>query len=203
MAIGLVLFDLDGVLVEYDRHRRVRLLAEALGHPHDVVQGLLFAGGDGLEDRYDAGELDTAAYLSAIGAALGCRIDADSWCAARRAAMRMPDAVARTVETVAAKCDVGVLTNNGVLIAEQWPTLLPSMALLQGRVLCSGALRASKPQPAIFERALAHFGRRPEHTLFLDDNMDNVAGARAAGLHAEQVLRPGEFAAILAAYGVA
>ena len=64
-------------------------------------------------------------------------------------------------------------------------------------------LRASKPQAAIFERALAHFGHRAEDTLFLDDNAGNVAGARAAGLHAEQVLRPGDFAPILAAYGAA
>lgn len=68
---------------------------------------------------------------------------------------------------------------------------------------CAAACCASKPQAAIFERALAHFGHRAEDTFFLDDNAGNVAGARAASLHAEQVLRPGDFAAILAAYGVA
>jgi glucose-1-phosphatase len=203
MPIRLVLFDLDGVLVEYDRHQRVRLLAEALGHPHDAVQTLLFNDGVGLEDRYDAGAVDTVRYLAAISEALGCRLDADTWCAARSAAMRVPDAIARVVETVAARCDVGVLTNNGPLIAERWRTLLPGLSSLHGRVLCSGMLRASKPQAAIFEHALAHFGHRAEETLFLDDSAGNVAGARAAGLHAEQVLRPGDFAAILAAYGVA
>ena len=116
---------------------------------------------------------------------------------------RVPGAVAKTVETIAARCDVGVLTNNGPLIAERWRTLLPALAPLHGRVLCSGMLRASKPQAAIFERALAHFGHRAQDTLFLDDNAGNVAGARAAGLHAEQVLRPGDFGAILADYGLA
>ena len=203
MPIRLVLFDLDGVLVDYDRHERVRLLAEALGHPHDTVQTLLFNDGVGLEDRYDAGAIGTVRYLAAISEALGCRMDADTWCAARSAAMRVPDAVAQAVEIIAARCDVGVLTNNGPLIAERWPTLLPMLAPLHDRVLCSGVLRASKPQAAIFERALAHFGHRAEDTLFLDDNAVNVTGARSAGLHAEQVLRPGDFAGILAAYGVA
>jgi glucose-1-phosphatase len=203
MPIRLVLFDLDGVLVDYDRHLRVRLLADALGHPHHAVQALLFDDGGGLEDRYDAGEIDTHAYLAAIGEALGCRMHANAWCAARSGAMRLPDDVLPAVEAVASRRDVGVLTNNGALIAEHWRTLLPALASLHGRVLCSGMLRASKPQAAIFERALAHFGHRAQDTLFLDDNAGNVAGARAAGLHAEQVLRPGDFAAILAAYGVA
>lgn len=202
MPIRLVLFDLDGVLVDYDRHRRVGLLADALGHPHDAVQSLLFNDGAGLEDRYDAGDIDTARYLAAISEALGCRLDADTWCAARSASMHLPGAVAQAVEAVAARCDVGVLTNNGPLIDERWRTLLPALAPLHGRVLCSGMLRASKPHATIFERALAHFGHRAEDTLFLDDNAGNVAGARAAGLHAEQVLRPGAFTGILAAYGV-
>jgi glucose-1-phosphatase len=203
MSIRLVLFDLDGVLVDYDRHQRVRLLAEALGQPHGTVQALLFNNGAGLEDQYDAGDIDTAAYLAAIGDALGCRMGADAWCSARKAAMRIPDAVVQAVESVAARCDIGVLTNNGALVHEHWTTLLPALSPLHGRVLCSGMLRASKPQGAIFERALVHFGHRAEDTLFLDDNADNVAGARNAGLHAEQVLRPGDFAAILAAYGMA
>ena len=43
-----------------------------------------------------------------------------------------------------------------------------------------------KPAPEIFLRAAADVGCAPNECLFIDDRADNVAGARAAGMPAEQ-----------------
>jgi len=69
-------------------------------------------------------------------------------------------------------------------------------------VFSSGLLRASKPSQEIFHIALERLGHTPHHALFLDDNFDNVEGARAAGLFAEHVAHPGAFDTILACYGL-
>lgn len=41
-----------------------------------------------------------------------------------------------------------------------------------------------KPHRAIFDRALSDLGCEPSEAIFTDDKLDNVAGARTAGMHA-------------------
>jgi len=47
-------------------------------------------------------------------------------------------------------------------------------------------LGAAKPELAFFTRAAGRIGAAPSAILFIDDNRDNVAAARTAGLAAEQ-----------------
>ena len=49
--------------------------------------------------------------------------------------------------------------------------------------LYSCALGAAKPSPLYFERALKAIGANATSTLFIDDRLENVEGARRAGLH--------------------
>jgi putative hydrolase of the HAD superfamily len=46
-------------------------------------------------------------------------------------------------------------------------------------------LGVAKPDPAYFTEAVRRLGTEPGRTLLLDDNRDNVAGAKEAGLLAE------------------
>jgi len=198
---SLVLFDLDGVLVEYDRPRRLQHLGDAVGRSAEQVYEALF--GSGLEDRYDAGELSTDVYLTELGSHLGVAVDRTAWSAARTASMTCTTETCTRIARLAQRVEVGVLTNNGVLIEDLLPDALPGLfPLLEGRVFCSGTLGASKPSQDIYRIALERLGHAPQRALFLDDNFDNVEGARAAGLYAEHVARPGAFDTILACYGL-
>lgn len=49
----------------------------------------------------------------------------------------------------------------------------------------SSDLGVAKPDPAYFTEATRRLGTEPGRTLLLDDNADNVAGAKKAGLVAE------------------
>jgi putative hydrolase of the HAD superfamily len=51
-------------------------------------------------------------------------------------------------------------------------------------VLISAHVGLIKPESAIFEYLLAHFGLRAENTLLIDDCAANVLAARQAGMHA-------------------
>jgi glucose-1-phosphatase len=196
-----VLFDLDGVLVAYDRRGRMEHLGNAIGCTADAVFAALFESG--LEDRYDAGDITTDDYLATLGESLGCQVDRTTWSAARTASMHCAPATCARIAALSKQCDVAVLTNNGALIAEILPTAIPDLfPSLDGRVFCSGALGASKPSRDAFLRVVDRLGHVPHRTLFLDDNMDNVEGARAAGLFAEHVAQAGEFNAILGVYGL-
>ncbi|MEA9587050.1 HAD-IA family hydrolase [Xanthomonas sp. WHRI 10064A] len=198
---SLLLLDFDGVLASYSRPRRLAALATAAACPPQRVQQVLFE--QGLERAYDAGELDTQAYLTQLSDGLGHPIDRATWIAARVAACRADPAVVAQVLAVSATTAVAVLTNNGPLMAEAIAQLVPSLfPLLQGRVLCSGALGGRKPQLEVYQRALAQLGAEPARTLFVDDLFVNVRGARAAGLHADTVRDARALRRVLKRYGL-
>ena len=49
-------------------------------------------------------------------------------------------------------------------------------------VVVSGAEKLVKPDPAIYHLALERFGLEAERTVFIDDNVANIAGAASVGL---------------------
>jgi len=200
--LRLVLFDFDGVLAHYQHDARLEHLARIAGCTSAQVTAALFESG--LERAYDSGALETATYLTRLGDALGCTIDTSAWIASRVASSRVDPAVMALVTDVAARVPVGVLSNNGALMAEAMRDIVaPLFPMLEGRVLCSGALGVRKPERAIFDRALAHFGANAHETLFLDDLFVNVQGARAAGLHADTVVDARSMRKVLRRYALA
>lgn len=48
----------------------------------------------------------------------------------------------------------------------------------------SFAVGARKPNPEVYQHVLQALRVAPEHTLFVDDQLKNVEGARAVGIHA-------------------
>lgn len=69
-------------------------------------------------------------------------------------------------------------------------------------IFVSGLLGMVKPHPAIFRHALAAMGRPAERCLFIDDNAANVAGAEAVGLHAHRFTSPEGLRSDLAGRGL-
>lgn len=194
---SLVLFDLDGVLVDYDRGARTRHLARVAGCSEAHAWTVLFESG--LEQRFDAGSVTTEGYLDELGHA----IDVDSWTAARAAGVRLAPETVALLGAVAGRLDVAILTNNGHLLVERLPLIAPGLfPLLQGRVLCSAAVGHRKPEPMAYAIALERLGHPPAATLFLDDMQANVDGARRAGLHAELVASPASLRDVLARHGL-
>jgi putative hydrolase of the HAD superfamily len=62
-------------------------------------------------------------------------------------------------------------------------------------VTLSSAVGVTKPDPAIFDRALAHHGLAPAEALHVGDSpVEDRDGARAAGLHAVLIDRDGRHA---------
>ncbi|WP_420010244.1 HAD-IA family hydrolase [Xanthomonas sacchari] len=199
---ALLLLDFDGVLANYTRTVRIAALAAHCRCEAAQVREALF--GSGLETAYDGGELDTDAYLQRLSAGLGAQVDATAWIAVRVAASRADAGVVAQVLALADRVDIGVLTNNGALMAQAIAQIVPTLfPLLQGRVLCSGTLGGRKPQAEVYRRALDHFGVAPRHALFLDDLFVNVRGARAIGMRAETASGARAVRRALARHGLA
>ena len=79
---------------------------------------------------------------------------------------------------------------------------IPILGRFRG-ITVSGRVGVMKPDLAIYRLHAETFGLDPAATLFFDDNVKNVEGARAAGWNAEVFRSPAELRKDLARFGVA
>lgn len=88
-------------------------------------------------------------------------------------------------ELHAADIPLFAITNFG---AEFWAAFRPTAPIfdLFRDIVVSGEEKLVKPDPAIFALAARRFGHAPSAMLFIDDNLPNVAGARACGWQSHQ-----------------
>lgn len=140
-----------------------------------------------LRDAYDRGELSGSAYWLAVGRSVGARIDPELTAALvdRDIALwaRVDDAMVAWVNGVAESgVRVGLLSN---MVAEIGSYLRDTMRLFQSfaSVTYSYEVRVAKPDPRIYQHALASLHAAPHEVLFLDDRAANVAAARRLGMH--------------------
>lgn len=150
---------------------------------------------------YDRGAIGAQEYWRAVAADLGveppearlARIierDCDAWFEYRPAMMRaLPELRARVRS-------LGLLSNINVEGAERLRASFPRLELFDHLTL-SCELDLMKPERAIFEHCLRGLGAKAGDSLFVDDNLENVEGARAAGMHSVRFIDEEHFFAEL------
>lgn len=200
-GIKLVLFDMDNVLCDYDRGKRVACLAELAGATSDVIHKAIWDSG--FELLGDSGTLDAADYLRGFGKRIGYPLSLDEWVEARRRSMQVDRAMLEIAGSLRKTVDIAVLTNNTTLVADHIDTLLPDLRPLFGsRIHTSAQFKAAKPDPRCYRLCLSELNVRPESVLFVDDLAANVAGAREAGLFAHHHTSVETFRQTLSEHGL-
>lgn len=183
MSIAAVIFDLDGVLVDFVPGERTRYLAARTGIAPATIAALFSSA---FEQRAEAGAFATGdEYLEAFNLTLGSDLTRDEWVTARKRAMRPRAEMQSLVATLTRRVTVGALTNNGALVRESLPDLTgPLWPLLNPRLWVSCEFGARKPETRVFRELTARLGLAAGEILFVDDSAANCDGARAAGLQA-------------------
>lgn len=189
MRPDCVVFDLGGVLVEWDpRHLYRRLLPD-----DEAVEAFLAEiGFDEWNHAMDAGEGTWSEAVAAL--------------AARHPHHRELIAAypARFLETLAGAIDgsvtlLGELHRRGTRLVALTNWAAETFAMARGEmpfldqfeaVVVSGEERVAKPDPAVFDLVVRRFGLDPTRTLLVDDRMVNVEAAAAAGWQAVRFTGP-------------
>lgn len=196
----LVVFDLDGVLVDYQREIRLDTLARVVGAPPAVVNEALFKSG--LEGRNDRGELGLEDYLDAVRRRHGLDIPRDAFVEARRQSMRLRHEVLQLAERIAPQTTLALFSNNGQWLGRHLPKFMPELRPLFGtRLVTSGQLGLTKPDPQAYYACLSTLGFSAASSLMIDDREANVVGARDAGMDAILYASPPQLAGDLLARG--
>ena len=97
--------------------------------------------------------------------------------------------------------DVTALTNFAADTFAEARVMYPFLDAFRG-ITVSADIGLMKPELAIYRHHEKAFGLDPAATLFFDDSLPNVEGARAAGWNAEQFTGADRMRADLARYGI-
>lgn len=186
MRVDTVVFDIGGVLVDWQPH---------------------LAWAD------DLGEDGARAFLDRIGFDK-INFACDGGARFSHAADKLPDPkdaahlrqyVERYTRTVPEKISgtwdiLHALRNQGIALhaitnwsAETWPEGLkvhPELGQVFGTTVVSGQIGIVKPSVAIYRQLCAEAGVRPAQCVFIDDGPQNCIGAQAAGMDAIHFTSP-------------
>ncbi|NLS02663.1 HAD family phosphatase [Rhizobium sp. P32RR-XVIII] len=111
------------------------------------------------------------------------------------------DSVAIMEGLIAKGRDVTMLTNFASDTFREAQVRFPFLTKPRG-VTVSGDVRLIKPDVAIYETHAKSFGLEPAATIFIDDSLPNVEGAKAAGWQAVHFTGAAKLRSDLATYGV-
>ena len=182
MTIKTVVFDLGGVLTDWDRRHLYRKLFDDADEMETFLSTVCTMEWN---DQLDRGKpfADAIAELSAKHPDYADHIEAYHSRWIEMVAGVMDDTVAIVEELRGHGVPLYALSNwsheTFLLVRHQ----LPFLELFDG-ILLSSEIGITKPDRRIFEELFRRFGLDPADTLFIDDAAPNVEGARAAGLQA-------------------
>ncbi len=181
-APSAVLFDLGGVLFNYDPDRRLRYIGDAAGLPASEVQARVFD--TDFAAKCEAGLLDGAASYAKFCRLLGVDWSYESYRDALVSAFEADGIIFGLARELASIREVGCLSNNGQTQKDGLACLHPDYAaIFADRVYFSSDLGHLKPSPEAFNAVLERWGKQPEDILFVDDTVDNLIAAQQIGFH--------------------
>ncbi len=174
---------MDDVLCAYHVDIRIAALAEITGRAADSIRASIWET-DFLEQS-DRGAYSAQAYLEEFGRRLDYPLSRAEWVAARKAAMPPFHDVLGLVGRVKKRLPVALLTNNDHLLGETLDEIFPDLIPLFGdAIFVSARIGAAKPDAACFMHCCTALKVAATETFFTDDLVENVLGAKSAGLMA-------------------
>lgn len=187
--ITTVFFDFGGVFTDSPFDAFGAYGAQIGASPEQVIE-IVFGGygvdGDHPWHQVERGEVtleEARDAILALGRAQGFEVDIwDVFMAMSANGGGLRTELVDYVRRIrAAGISTGIITNNVVEFSEHWRAMLPVEELFD-LVVDSSEVGIRKPNPAIFQHALAARSLTADQVLFLDDFPGNVVAAEALGI---------------------
>ena len=183
----LLLFDLGGVLVNYDP---IGPLTKLLPHRDDHQDIVRRWGGREELRQLETGRCPPHAFAMAVVAEFGLRLSPQEFLSNFALWDRgpLPGAI-ELLRSLRGKIRLACLSNNNSV---HWSRLCDVFGLNRelDATYLSHEIGVMKPDRRAYEHVLVREGVAPHETVFVDDNADNVAAARALGIDAYRCVGP-------------
>jgi len=184
-----IIFDLGGVLYNIDQ----RLSLEAMKNLglEDLDQFLLEAGSEQVFERFDRGELSAVDFRQALRRLSGLNVpDVQIDAAWNAMLLDFPEYRIELLEGLRGHYRLFLLSNTNAIHYPFYQRYMLDTHGIDGldhlfeKTYLSHKLGMRKPHPEIFKVIINENELLPEETLFVDDTLEHVLGARKVGLRA-------------------
>ena len=183
MPPNFLYFDLGKVLINFSTERMLGQMGAVAGIAPDQVRNALF--GDGLMQQHETGRLDSRGLYEAFCTATGTQPDYDALVEAATDIFELNLPILPLVAQLSqAGYPMGILSNTG---ETHWNYCFDRYRIVsEGFAVHALSYRIGsvKPDVAVFHAAAELAGHRPEDIFFVDDRIEHVVGAQAAGFDA-------------------
>jgi putative hydrolase of the HAD superfamily len=183
MKPEFVYFDLGNVLVNFSHRLAAEQAARVAGIDTELAWHVIFEGD--LQRLLETGVIDSAEFCHRFASLTGAKFEDSHLVRAASDIFWLNSPIVPVVSQLAASgVRLGILSNT---CAAHWQHVCSRFAPLTERfptVILSYQVGFMKPERYIYEVAIQSAGVPAERVLFVDDRLENVVGAQAAGMDA-------------------
>jgi putative hydrolase of the HAD superfamily len=195
-----VIFDLGRVLIDFDFMRGYRALEGLCPHPAAEIPRRLSS--TGLVERFETGRLEPRDFVAQMSSALDVEIDYDRFCRIWCSIFTETLIPENVLSGLAARYRLLLLSNTNAIHFEGLRASHPLLLRHFHELILSYEVNAMKPQPEIYQAAIACAGCRPEECFYTDDVAPFVTAARNLGIDAVQFQSSAQLQGELKARGI-
>ena len=176
-----IIFDLGKVVFDLSFDRVYEHWAHSSGRHFEEIKGRFVF--DAIYDKFEKNEISPKQFRELISQRLDIEIsdeDFDNgWCSLYLDTYR---GIEDLLISLKQKYSIVALTNTNAIHANVWREKYSDTLIHFEKIFTSHELAARKPEANIFETVLNYLNVKPDETLFLDDNLDNINGAKKLGI---------------------
>lgn len=191
-GISNIIFDLGEVIIDLDIPGTVRRFADRSGKSEQQVREIYTASDVFL--NYEKGLISDQDFRDGANRLFGTDMADDEIDSIWNSMLRhLPERRLELLDRLKSGYRTFLLSNTNAIHIRAFHAHMPGTRSLESyfeKVYFSHVMNKRKPDAEIFEQVLQENGLKPEKTLFLDDNADNIRGAAACGIVAVRVVHP-------------
>ena len=184
-----LLYDMGGVLVRTDHEAVFRHWSSASGEPIAHLRQRWR-----VSDAYRAfevGSIDFEEFTASLSRQLGITLPVEEWRTGWNALLAGTfDNVLAQVERIGNSLPQCIFTNTNPVHEAEWRKLYGHRLTTFRHIYVSSTIALRKPNIQAFKHVAIDMGFPCEEITFLDDNVDNITGAQAAGMQSVHVTHP-------------
>lgn len=178
MKIDAIFFDLGMVLVTFDWDIAIQRFAAHNGGDRERIQQFL---AHSRHEAFERNELSSDEFHQFARSMTGADLSAEEYKAIWSEIFQELPQTIPLIRELAKSYPLYTISNTNPWHVEYLERRFDWMNLFTQRFY-SCTLGVRKPDPRIFELALAQTHVQPERALFIDDRLENVQGARRVGM---------------------
>jgi putative hydrolase of the HAD superfamily len=185
--VRALLFDLGGVVINLDFGGAFRVWASLAGcDPSSLAERFSI---DDSYEQHERGEIPASSYFATLRQSLHIDLSDDDFTDGWNDIFLGPVPGMSEVLLLAQRhLPLFAFTNSNPTHKDVWENLYADELRPFKTVFVSSDLGARKPDPEAFRLVAHRMGFEPEEVLFFDDGLENVEGARRAGMQSVEVV---------------